>query len=147
LKPGVAGSIVGLGAALLLLVTGCGGSGSSLTKAEFIKEANLVCQEAASAKEEALGAALAKFGGGKITRADQVKALLFVLRPYDEATEKIDGLGAPKGEAEKVEALVEAREEATARTKADPDTTLVSDTPFKKAQELAEKYGLDRCAA
>ncbi len=144
-KRGIVGLVVGTLVALLALA-GCGGSeSSSLTKSEFVKQANIACQESLAAKEERIQAAIARLGGRKVTRADQEKLILKVLVPYEEATEKIKELDAPKGEEEKIQAIVEAREEAVARTKADPGTALVSSTAFTQATKLAASYGLDRC--
>lgn len=145
MQRGAVGLVLGM-LVVLLALAGCGGSEtSSLNKSEFVKQANLACQEGLAAKEEKIQAAVARLGGRKVTRSDQEKLILTVLVPYEEATEKIDELDAPQGEEAKIQAIVEAREEAVARTKADPGTALVSSTAFEKATKLAANYGLDRC--
>jgi hypothetical protein len=145
-KRRVVGLVLGLVMALLF-VAGCGGGDSSLTKAEFTKKASLVCQEWLSDKEEVIQAATRKLGSRKATQAEQENLVLGVLEPYETATEKIEDLGVPEGEEKEVEAILDARKEAAERTKANPESALVSTAAFKKANEEAEKYGLEHCQA
>lgn len=133
--------------AFALVVAGCGGSGGdSLTKAEFAKKADEICHRGESERSEAIQAAAQKFSGKKITAADQEQVVLAALPSYEKEAQKIQELGAPEGEEKKVEALVEAMEEAAANVKADPGTATTGSIPFKKANELAEEIGAKGCA-
>ncbi|HET7589047.1 MAG TPA: hypothetical protein VFK14_02510 [Solirubrobacterales bacterium] len=140
---GVAGAL----ALFALLITGCGGSGSKeLSKAEFVKQGNAICEEATKAREKAL----VEFSETTNPKANQEvvreKLLAKILPLYEGAAEQLGELGAPAGDKAKVEGIVEAMEEAAARVEADPQTAAVGSLPFKKANEAAESYGLKACA-
>lgn len=146
-------SILGVGAVaaaavLIAIVAGCGSGGSSnLSKAEFTSQAKAICNEWQSQREESVNKAMAQLSHGKVTRADQEKAVFAVLSPYEETIQKLEGLSPPKGEEKQVEAFTAAMNEAVERTKTDPGSALTSTVPFKKANELLTKYGLADCEA
>jgi hypothetical protein len=133
--------------AFALVASGCGGGGSSsLSKAEFSKKATEICKRAESERAELIQAASQKFSGKKITAAAQEQIILEALPSYEKAAQNIKDLGAPEGEEKKVEALVEAMEEAVENVKADPGTATTGDIPFKKANKAAEEVGANGCA-
>lgn len=131
------------------LVGGCGGSSSSATpsKQDFVKEADFICNKELQRREEALQQINSEVPSK--TKATSVafreKAVRKVMAVYEEATEKLGELQAPKGDEKTVEAIVAAREEAAQRVLADPETALKSSIPFKKSDELAKAYGLEKC--
>jgi hypothetical protein len=137
-------------AVVVALLAGCGKSetgSASLTKAQFVEEANAVCEKWQEGREDALAAATRKFAGKKSSSEMEEEAVLMILRPYEEATRNLGELRYPEAEEAKVRAIVITMEEAAKRVKADPGTALESDLPFRKANELSEKYGLTRCKA
>lgn len=81
--------------------------------------------------------------------AEHVSALeevvLVGVGPYEETTELLGELAAPAGDDEQVERLLQAREEAAEKVREAPATALFSKYPFRKADELLESYGLDKC--
>lgn len=132
--------------ALALVVSGCGGGGSSsLTKAEFAKKADEICRRGESERSEDIQAAAQKFSGKKVTSAEQEEIILKALPSYEKEAQKIKELGAPEGAEKEAEALVAAMEEAVKNVKADPGTATTGSIPFKKANELAEEIGAKGC--
>jgi hypothetical protein len=133
---------------LVLLAAGCGGSSdsSALTKQQFVQQANKICLEGSAKRGQIVNEATAKLSGKKVTRAQQESLVEEVIEPYEEQTARLDELEAPAGDEEKVEAIVAAMEAASERVKASPETALTGDLPFKKANKLAEGYGLDKCS-
>jgi phosphoglycolate phosphatase-like HAD superfamily hydrolase len=140
--------VVGLAVLVALIAAlGCGGSSDSepLTKAEFGQQGNKICKDA----EQARGKIVAKVIEETDPKGNQEKAqeevVLKAIPTYEKAAEEIGDLGAPEGEEEKVENLVEAMEEAAGRAQADPHTAVISNAPFREADKLAEELGLDAC--
>jgi hypothetical protein len=142
-----------LGALLLGTVVvgllGCGGSdgGSSLTKAEFIKKANVVClngneerYEAKAQKAEELHLQPGETG----TAADHRELAAAALAPYAQTTERLQEL-VPSSQAEKLEPLIKAREEVAETVMANIGNVKVIFPAIQKANVLATRYGLDEC--
>lgn len=145
---GVIGLIVGIAAvAFALVVSGCGGGGSSsLSKTEYAKKANEICVRSESERQEVVAAASKKLTPGKkVTSAQQEQIVLEVVPTYEKMTSEIDELGAPEGEEKQAEAWVEAMEEAAESVKGDPGTAITGNAPFQKPDELAEELGAKRC--
>lgn len=134
-------------AMLTLLVAGCGGDSetTTVTKAQFVKEANSVCLKGEAKRGQMLNELSGELGGGKVPQAQREQLVLKVLPTYEETAANLSKLDVPAGDEKQVEAIVEAMEEAVERVKADPNTALVSTVPFDKANKLATEYGLDRC--
>ena len=134
-------------AAALLVITGCGGSDSeSLTKPEYTRKANAVCDQGLQEREEQLKVLLGQ-AGQNATKAEQEKLVLKLIPTYEKTTSDLAELDAPAGEEKKVETIIEAREEAAERVRSDPGSALVGNVPFVKSNELAEAYGLDSCTS
>lgn len=130
---------------------GCGSSGSdttttALTKDQFIKKAEAICQTGKKEKEEAL-ASLSSEYAPTASPAEKEEAVLKLVEPYQKMTSRLASLGTPEKEGEQIGTLVEAMESAVAQVHANPQTALVSDAPFKKANETAEALGLRDCRA
>jgi hypothetical protein len=129
-----------------IALIGCGGGGDdeSLTKAEYVKEANAICRKALNQKEKVIAEATEKLPD-KVSASTKEKVVLEAFAPYEKATEELAELGKPEGQEEKAEALVEAMEDGAEKVKASPTTLLVSDLPVRKANKMAEDFGVDRC--
>lgn len=137
--------------AVTAALAGCGGgdsdSSASLSKPQFVKQANALCkQEWQEGREEALGKIGNEFSPNA-NFAEKEKALAILLRPYETTTTKLSELGAPAGDEQEMEAIVSAMEKAAVDVKKNPSTAFESDLPFRKANQLVEDYGLKQCQA
>lgn len=153
------------GVLAIALVAGCGGgddtssggggdsseAASSLTKPEFIKQADKICADG----NESIAAEAEEFAEEndidteKPTTAQQEEVVSDVVAPaIREQAEKIDDLGAPSGEEDEVTAIVEAVESGADEAEASPETLVEGDEgPFEEANELASKFGLKVCGS
>jgi hypothetical protein len=129
---------------------GCGSdsssSGSSLTKAEFIKQVNRACREegenrvkAKNEKQEELGINF----GEVATPAQHEQIVEVTVAPYEKMTDQLKEL-IPSDQTDALAPLVEAREELAkiVRESNSLEKTLPA---IKKANELAVQYGLKDC--
>jgi hypothetical protein len=137
-------------AALAILVIGCGEGEENLTKAEFIKQSDVIC---AKGQKEVLNAYL-PIGKEKeeekkpLTVAEQIKfGEEFYFPSVEKRVEEIRDLNPPSDEEEQVEAILTAVEEAMAAVKKKPALALnLNRNPFnKKPKKLAEAYGFKVC--
>src|SRR6187402_2247699 len=132
--------------ALTIGMASCGGGDDeeSLTKAQFVKRATLICNEGEREREEALSAATRRLeeGESKVTPELQEEAILQILTTYERMVDKLSELSLPEGDESKVEAMVESMEEAAKRVRANPQTAVGASTAFKEANELLDDYNL-----
>ena len=140
--------------AIFLVVAGCGGGDSdsstaSITKAEFIKQADAACKKSEEEIQNDFAVYIKKHEDLKNpTEADYAELVETILVPnVDQEVEDIRALGAPSGDEDQVEAMLEAREESVKTAEDDPQLVLnESDKVFAKASKLAKEYGLEGCA-
>ena len=134
-------------AALAVGVFGCGDeSESSLTKAEFIKQGNQACQQGNEERVKALEEKQKQFkieSGELATAEQQEKIILAALAGYEKATDKLREL-AP-AEDSLAEQIIELRDTVAERVRATAATTGTSPVQIRKANLLADKYGLEEC--
>jgi hypothetical protein len=129
-----------------LVITGCGGSSeTALTKSQFVAQANKICREGENRRAKRVNELAEERANKKPSAASQDDIVFDILSIYEETTGKLSELGQPKGEEEKVDAIVEAMEQAAERVRADPGSALTGDLPFRQANKLAEDYGLSSC--
>jgi hypothetical protein len=139
-------------AAIAMIVVGCGGgdsSSSSLSKAEFIKQADAICEKGNEenntefeefAKEHNLSEKK------EPSKAVQEEAISEIVAPgVKKQIEEIDALGAPEGDEKKIEAMVGAVEEGVEEIEADPAVLIEGKNPLAKGSKLAKEYGLKTC--
>jgi len=143
---GAIGSFVGLAVLVVLVAAGCGGGGSdeTVTKADFVRQGNAVCGKWQQARTSAFSEVNQKFKP-PITQAKREKAVLIVLKPYEDAIQGLKELDPPAGEEEKVEAMIKSMEEGWAQAQADPGSLISSGVAFAKSNKLLEDYGLKEC--
>ena len=130
----------------LTLAAGCGDDGGpseeSLTKAEFIEQADAIC--AAGNKE--LNSLEPEFAAGKnpaeIVDSFVSEELVPVLQAEHD---DIEALGAPEGDEAEVENLLASLQEAIDAAEEDPMAFVISDDAFAAADKAAEDYGLQEC--
>ena len=112
--------VVGL-MALILSAVGCGGSDSTLTAKEFEQQLKVACNDGAQESNEVYEQISNIYSEGKRkpTRGFQTENLEKMMGVYENTTEKIAEIGLPEEGAEQAEALIQAREDAAAKTAAD----------------------------
>lgn len=135
--------LVGLGAA------GCGSSSSTsskaptLTKAEFLAQANAICTTG-NQKQTAATKAL----GAKPTPAQIAKFVTTVFVPGIQS--QIDGvraLGARTSDAATVTKMLDVAQADLDKVKSKPSLLAGNAPPFADFAKLAHPYGLTACAA
>jgi hypothetical protein len=147
------------GAALIaVLAAGCGSSGGddstssvsegSLTKAEFIKQGDEICEKGnQKINDEAENFASEEgVDKGEPKQEQQEEAIEQIVAPgVREQAEEIAALGAPKGDQAEVEAIVAAVKTGAAELEEDPEALLEGKNPLSKGSQLAAKYGFKEC--
>lgn len=153
----------GLSAAAIA-IGGCGGNdGSSdnaettsatsttsapLTKAAFVKQANLICQRGLEEKDDAVRAATeelpAKAQANPSPQEIEQLVKESVLPTYEKLVEQLSELDAPTAEEHKTGKIVEQFENALKVVEAQP-VAAVEENPFEEADKAADAYGLEIC--
>jgi hypothetical protein len=149
-----------LAVAILPATSGCGNGGDpatansagaptvrvSVTKAEFIKRANAICNRALEEQEAAVAAAERKLGHGRPVSNAQRERVLITLTPrfFERKTEALAKLPAPAGSEAQVRAIIVGYEAGVREIEARP-VTVVRGTPFLEGRKAAGRYGLSKC--
>lgn len=153
--------ILPLAAALLLF--GCGGGDSegdsggqitvesgSLTKAQFVEQAETVCQERREEFERDYRAFLNNLSpaSSPSEERDQAGQLVdtIIVPVYRKLIDEIGSLGAPDGDEQEVTSFLEAVQRNLSKGEAEPKAFLQSNSQFDEAAKLATAYGLTGCA-
>lgn len=149
-RKGIAWALVaGLMAMALALASGCGGgeeTTASLTRSQFVKQANAMCKRQEEARNEVIRAAIEGKDQSKVLPlAQREKVILEILPPYEEVPKKLKALGAPEGDEAQVEAIIKAMEKAAREVKANPRAALESTKQFFQGNKLSSEYGLTEC--
>jgi hypothetical protein len=137
--------------AVALLAAGCGGGESTISKAELIKQGDVICEQADESQAGELAAyeqQHAKDLSSASTAAVEEQLIAGVILPsvLTEA-EELEALGAPSGEEAKVQAIIAGIEEAAKKAeKAPASIEEGSKSPFNEASKLAREYGFKACA-
>jgi hypothetical protein len=155
--------VVAATVAALFLAAGCGSSSNgsssdevtvqtgSLSKAEFVKKADAICK---AARTEFLAkytsffkAHEAEFGNAQDQKALLGELVETLLVPNIEGQVKqIGELGAPKAYAPEVASFLDALQKRLEEASDDPAVVTATATPFKKAEVVAAKAGMQGCA-
>jgi membrane protein involved in colicin uptake len=147
--------IIGIAVVLigLLGLTGCGGDSSTISKAEYVQQLELVCNEGLQEREEFLvkgtkeSAQKKKVDSQAEAEEKKAKSIREFIAIYAGTTEEIADVGLPEQAEKKAEELVQAREDAAAKVEADPLRAL-SEGPkiLAKANKIAEDLEVAGCA-
>jgi hypothetical protein len=139
-----------------LLIAGCGSSDNSestasLTKAEFIKQADSICGTTEKQSEKEFEEFFEEEGFSKNkepSKEVQEQAVEEIIAPgIASQLEEIRALGFPEGQdGEEAEAIVESAEEDVEEVEEEP-SALFSGSTFKKTNEEARAYGLKVCGS
>jgi anti-sigma28 factor (negative regulator of flagellin synthesis) len=157
MRKGLIAAITGVLLAALV-VAGCGSSDSdssssdsetpSLTKAEFIKQADAICKTG----EKSIETGAEKFAKENnvntekpTTKQKEEVIVEVVAADIRKQGEEIGELGAPSGDEEKVEAIVAAVEEGADELESEPKLLIEGENPLAKGSKLAKGYGLKVC--
>lgn len=130
-------------------VTGCGGTptvteadtaGATITKADFIAQADEICQ----AGNEKIGEA----AGMNATKKGQEE---FTLKTFVPAIQgEIDGVRAlpvPAGDEDEITAFLDSAQNGLSEIQQDPSLAMEPKTnPLNDASKLGKKYGFKVCA-
>ncbi len=151
-------SVLVVVAALVAIPVGCGDDGddsattletSSLTKAEFVKRANAICNESIADVGKQLEDYLvdrqnSKKGADELA-ADALRAI--ALPAIETQLEEIEELGAPDGEQKEIEAFLTAQQRSVEQLEQRQNVSLSTDLEpaFRQAGKLARQYGLSSC--
>jgi hypothetical protein len=137
--------------AVALIAAGCGSSDdsttdstASLTKAEFVKQGNAICD----AGNKEINAGFEEFlpKGKQPSKAELDEAIETVLIPsVTRQVEEVRALGAPEGEEEAVEDFLVGAEEELEKGEEEP-ASLATDASFNKTNQEAKAIGLTSCA-
>lgn len=140
-----------------LVWAGCGSSSdsnsevtaSSISKAQFIKEADAACKKGEEEIQEDFKAFAAENASVKNPTEEQFSELIdaVLVANIEREVEDIRALGAPKGDEQEVEAILVAREEGIEEAEAQPKRAVQGNMAgFEKADKLAKEYGFGSCA-
>jgi hypothetical protein len=127
---------------------GCGGGDdettSALTKAQYVKQANAICAKHNKEMIAKYTSLIREAGQLTPKVADEAVAKASV-PGMKQQLEELRALPAPSGEEDKVEALLERRQEALEKVEADPGFKTSGD-PFEEFNQSLTDYGLTECA-
>lgn len=133
----------------LLILAGCGGDSSTVSKEEYERQLELVCNEGIQEREDLFRTVSQEYeelSEEEQTTQVEVENLRKLIAGYQGTTEKIADLDLPEGNEEKAEELVREREEVAAKIQASPLGTRDSlGTIFDTANGLAESFGGQSC--
>lgn len=133
---------------LSLVAAGCGGDDEGgedaepLSKADFTTQANKICADGNDELQTE-----AESLGEEPTQEQIEEFAVDVLVPNVQGQhDDIDALGAPEGDEDDVQAILDALQEGIDAVEADPSLITSSDDPLGEASDLAGEYGLTDCA-
>lgn len=148
---GVVGIVIG--AALLavtaLVVAGCGGGGggstAALTKAQYVKQANAICEKGAQEREAAVNELAEEIKpGADVGELPKNRLVEVVVDPLANMVDELAALPAPEGDENQLEPMVEGYERAVGEIEENEEAAFSSEV-FKDPDATALKYGLENC--
>jgi hypothetical protein len=130
-----------------LVFAGCGGGDetTSLSKAEFVKQANAICKEAEQERLNLFKQVTASVSPDASKKVRDKALHEIIVAPYEGAAEEIESLGAPSGDEATIEALVEAMEASLRKVEKNPRLIASSTVQFAESNKMANDYGLTNC--
>lgn len=147
MRKGISGIVVVL--VLLLGVPGCGGGDSTISKQEYDRQLEVVCNKGLKEREELISSIQRDYEERreqKTTTKYQVENLRKLISVYQGTTAEIADISLPEKDEQKAEEMVQAREVAAAKVQASPlGTRDAITTIFKEANDLAEELEAKSC--
>ncbi len=142
-------------AAIAAIVAGCGSSDddstSSLTKAQFIAQADAICKTGNAEIDSEFEAFAEKNNideNEEPSKAQQAEISETILVPnVKNQAEEIRDLAAPSGDEDEISAMLDSLDEGVEEVEANPQAPFESKqpNPFGPANKIAEEYGLKVC--
>jgi hypothetical protein len=131
-----------------LIAAGCGDdddSDSSLSKEEFVAQANEICTEGTTELNEA---AQEEFGdSGQPTPAEEEAFVRDTVVPNIQGQlDEIRELGIPEGDADEVNGILDDAQSALDELEEDPSGTSGGTDPFADVNRDLTEYGISACA-
>ena len=132
---------------VVLLLVACGGGEDSISKDEYLKRADAICDEGNKELEEASKGAFADVKEGEAPTKDQIEkyARETVIPMVRQQVDDLRDLPPPEGGKSEVDEIYDAIDEALDRVEKDPSLLGSSADLFEKADELSKKYGYEVC--
>jgi hypothetical protein len=139
--------------ALAAVVAGCGSDSEtteSLTKVEFIKRADAICEKnegKVTSEFEDYAEEKGWDENKEPSKEQQEEAIVEVVGPNVQAqVDEIRELGAPEGDEETIDEMLTAVEEGVERIEEEPQLlTEEAKNPLAEGSKLARDYGLEKC--
>ena len=141
-------SLAGLALVAALLGINACGSGESdtsttvLTKSQFVKQGNAVCEHGLKEVVAATPSAKQVEGMDKGELEEMIRGLV---PPFETMIDELQELPAPEADQAKIAKILVSFEEALDIMDSEPDRSLAGEYVFTKATEPASKYGLVEC--
>lgn len=143
-----------LAAAVALLVSGCGDDeeggfspvvSEPVSKVEFLRQADQICNAAESQIEAAADDLITAKEEPSPEEVEEV-AINIVVPALKSEVAAIGALGAPEGDEDQVQGIIDATEAGIAEIEADPAALLDGAPPsLQEAEKLAREYGSQQC--
>jgi nitrous oxide reductase accessory protein NosL len=132
---------------ILLVVAGCGAGNepaeASLTKAEFRKQADLICTAAANEQFRKAGIYLNKHPGTK--EVDLVEPA--AIPPLEKEIRELSALSPPSEQQEDVRTYISDLEKALRKIKEEPSSAIdKTNNPYNNSNTLARHLGMGDCS-
>ncbi len=147
-------ALTAVAVAIIAIVAGCGSSSdastSSVTKAEFIAQADAICKKG-NDEIEADFEAFAKKNGleenEEPSNAQGVEISETILVPnIENQSEELRDLGAPSGDEAEISAMLDSLDQGIEEAEEDPEALFTAKSdPFGPANKKAREYGLKVC--
>jgi hypothetical protein len=149
-----------VGTLVLVLVAGCGSSDDdstdsgdatvTLTKAQLIEQGDAICKQGDEEIEEGFEKYAEENGIAKNEEPSDAQGVEIVetviLPSITTQSELVRGLGAPEGDEEEIEAMLDSLDEAIEDAEEKPETLFKEGTdPFGDPNGKAEDYGFKVC--
>ncbi len=119
----------------------------SLTKSQFLKRANAICQETQTNMRNRFFAYLRD---AEVTLQNQDAQLdkvmqTIIVPSYEQQIDQIRSLGAPSGDEDEISAFLNAEQKGVEKGEERPAKFIQDSLLLSKATKLAVAYGLDKC--
>lgn len=121
---------------------------SSLSKAEFVKQADQMCRRERRAQLRRAGRITQELGEGDLEGNFEALSRRVLAPTHVNKAEEIRQLGAPRGDVAQIEALVKAMRQDSAALASDPAANPTEYTAaLRRSTRLAGEYGFTECAS
>jgi hypothetical protein len=140
---------VGLALLAMVVLAGCGSGGdtsSAVSKKQFLARGNALCKKTEEEEGRRFTKAQENSPSGNVSAARRNKVLTWIfVEPYERMIVKFKKFEVPDGDESKVEAIIQAMEEAKKKVEANPTQVLTSTAMYEGANKLLTQYGLESC--